>query len=163
MRETIRKVMQHELNRRQFLKATSVAALAAPLLLRSARGATARKGPNDRITMGIIGPGKQGLGLTNNFLAMPDTQVVAVCDVDTSRREHHQKMVNEFYSVKGVTDYKGCTAYKEFGDLLARQDIDAVVIAAPDHWHAYLAIAAGKAGKDVYCEKPLSLTIHEAR
>ena len=99
----------------------------------------------------------------NNFLAMPDTQVVAVCDVDTTRREHHQKMVEEFYSIKGDKEYKGCAAYKDFRDLLARKDIDAVVIATPDHWHAYIAIAACKAGKDIYCEKPLSLTIHEAR
>ena len=121
------------------------------------------KGPNDRITLGVIGTGTQGRGLLNNFLAMPDTQVVAVCDVDTTRREHHQKVANEFYSTKGTTDYKGCAAYKEFREVLARKDIDAVVIAVPDHWHAYVAIAACKAGKDVYCEKPLSLTIHEAR
>ena len=94
---------------------------------------------------------------------MPDTQVVAVCDVDTTRRDHHRKMVDEFYSIKGNTEYQGCTGYKDFRDLLARKDIDAVVIAVPDHWHAYIAIAACKAGKDVYCEKPLSLTIHEAR
>src|ERR1039457_6110689 len=155
--------MQDQLNRRQFLKATSVAALTAPLLLHSARGASARKGPNDRITMGVIGTGTQGRGLRNNFLAMSDSQVVAVCDVDTTRREHHRKVVEEFYSIKGNKDFKGCTAYKEFGELLARKDIDAVVIAAPDHWHAFIAIAACKAGKDVYCEKPLSLTIHEAR
>ena len=155
--------MQHQLNRRQFLKSTSFAALTAPLLLQSVRGASARKGPNDRIVLGVIGTGTQGRGLLQNFLAMPDTQVVAVCDVDTTRREHHQKMANDFYKAKGTTDYKGCEAYKDFRDLLARKDIDAVVIAVPDHWHAYVAIAACKAGKDVYCEKPLSLTIHEAR
>jgi predicted dehydrogenase len=94
---------------------------------------------------------------------MPDTQVVAVCDVDTTRREHAKKVAEEFYSIKGNKEYKGCTGYKDFSEVLARQDIDAVVIAAPDHWHAYIAIAACKAGKDVYCEKPLSLTIHEAR
>ena len=94
---------------------------------------------------------------------MPDTQVVAVCDVDTTRRDHHRKVVDEFYSIKGNKEYQGCTGYKEFQELLARKDIDAVVIAVPDHWHAFIAIAACKAGKDVYCEKPLSLTIHEAR
>src|ERR1039457_3970598 len=155
--------MQDQLNRRQFLKATSVAALTAPLLLHSGRAASPQKGPNDRITLAVIGTGTQGRGLMNNFLATPDTQVVAVCDVDTTRREHHRKVVEEFYSIKGNKEFKGCTGYKEFGDLLARKDIDAVVIAVPDHWHAYVAIAACKAGKDVYCEKPLSLTIHEAR
>ena len=156
-------IMQNQLNRRQFLKSTSIAALTAPLLLQSVRGASARKGPNDRITLGVIGTGTQGSGLLNNFLGMPDTQVVAVCDVDTTRRENRQKVVDEFYRLKGNTEFKGCAAYKEFPELLARQDIDAVVIAAPDHWHACIAIAACKAGKDVYCEKPLSLTIHEAR
>ena len=152
-----------QLNRRQFLKLTSASALTAPLLLHSAGAASAQKGPNDRITLGFIGTGTQGRGLLNNFLAMPDTQVVAVCDVDTTRRDHHRKVVDEFYSIKGNKEYQGCTGYKEFQDLLARKDIDAVVIAVPDHWHAYIAIAACKAGKDVYCEKPLSLTIHEAR
>lgn len=155
--------MQRQFNRRQFLGTASAAALATPFMIHSARARAGRKGPNDLITIGVIGTGTQGGGLTGNFLAMPDTQVVAVCDVDTTRREHHRKRVDEFYSVKGNKDYKGCAAYKEFSELLARKDIDAVVIAAPDHWHAYIAIAACKAGKDVYCEKPLSLTIHEAR
>ncbi|HVM46414.1 MAG TPA: Gfo/Idh/MocA family oxidoreductase [Candidatus Acidoferrum sp.] len=155
--------MQRQFNRRQFLGAVSTAALSTPFLLHSARGAAKAIGPNDRITLGVIGTGIQGRGLTDNFLATPDTQVVAVCDVDTTRREFTRKRVDEFYRIKGNKDYKGCAAYKEFGDLLARQDIDAVVIAVPDHWHAFVAIAACKAGKDVYCEKPLSLTIHEAR
>ncbi len=122
-----------------------------------------QKGPNDRITMGFIGVGTQGRGLLNNFLNQPDTQVLAVSDVDTTRRDHSRKTVDEFYSIKGNKDFKGCTGYKDFRELIARKDIDAVVIAAPDHWHAYIAIAACDAGKDVYCEKPLSLTIHEAR
>jgi predicted dehydrogenase len=155
--------MQRQFNRRQFLTAASAAAVSTPFLFHSARAAAKQLGPNDRITMGVIGNGIQGRGLTDNFLAMPDTQVVAVCDVDTTRREFTRKRVDEFYSAKGNKEYKGCAAYKEFAELLARQDIDAVVIAAPDHWHAYIAIAACKAGKDVYCEKPLSLTIHEAR
>jgi len=155
--------MRQSLNRRQFLKAASATALASSFLIRAAGTDSARKGPNERITLGFIGTGTQGRGLMNNFLGMPDTQVVAVCDVDTTRREHHRKMVDEFYSIKGVKDFQGCRAYPEFDELLARQDIDAVVIAVPDHWHAYIAIAACKAGKDVYCEKPLSLTIHEAR
>src|SRR5271157_801624 len=153
--------MQKQFNRRQFLATTAAAAFTAPLLLRAAPAG--QKGPNDRITLGFIGTGTQGGGLRGGFLTHPNTQVVAVCDVDTTRREHHRKKTDEFYSAKGDTTYKGCAGYKEFPELLARPDIDAVVIAAPDHWHAYIAIAACKAGKDVYCEKPLSLTIHEAR
>lgn len=155
--------MRKDLNRRQFLRATSLATLTAPFLLHTTRAASGRKGPNDRIIIGVIGTGKQGRYLTNNFLAMPDTQVVAVSDVDTTRRESTRKMVDEFYTIKGNKELTGCVSYKDFKELLARKDIDAVVIAAPDHWHAYIAIAACKAGKDIYCEKPLSLTIHEAR
>jgi len=152
-----------KLSRRQFLTSTSATALTAPLFLSASTLAFGQKGPNDRTTMGFIGVGTQGRGLLNNFLNQPDTQVLAVSDVDTTRREHSCKKVDEFYSIKGNKDFKGCTGYKDFRELIARKDIDAVVIAAPDHWHAYIAIAACDAGKDVYCEKPLSLTIHEAR
>lgn len=155
--------MQQLLDRRRFLKATSLSALSAPWIISAALGAEARKGANDRITMGFIGTGKQGGGLLHNFLNHPDTQVLAVCDVDTTRRDHFGKTVDDFYRVKGNSEYKGCAKYKDFRDLLARKDIDAVVIATPDHWHAYIAVMACDQGKDIYCEKPLSLTIHEAR
>jgi predicted dehydrogenase len=155
--------MQKQFNRRQFLKAASAVTLTSPVLLSSSWAAPGQKGPNERITMGFIGNGTQGRGLLGNFLNQADTQVLAVCDVDTTRREHSGKTVNDFYRAKGNTDSKACAEYKEFQELIARPDIDAVVIAAPDHWHAYIAIAACNAGKDVYCEKPLSLTIHEAR
>ena len=155
--------MKKQFNRRQFLKSTSIATASAPLLWSSAWAAPGQKGPNDRIILGFIGMGTQGRGLLQGFLNHSDTQVVAVCDVDTTRREHHRKIVEEHYSIKQDTEFKGCTEYKEFADMIARPDIDAVVIAVPDHWHAFIAIAACNAGKDVYCEKPLSLTIHEAR
>ncbi len=147
------------MHRRQFLKLTTAAAFASPLILPAA----ATKSANDTITIGCIGTGTQGRGLMENFLRQPNTRVVAVCDVDTTRREHHQKIVNDFYNSQGKHEAKDCAAYKDFHELLARKDIDAVVIATPDHWHAFIAIAACKAGKDIYCEKPLSLTIHEAR
>ncbi len=156
------RAMQQSLSRRQFLRAATATAISAPLLWSSgqARGQTS---PNSRITMGVIGTGKQGRGLMHNFLNQPGAQVVAVCDVDTKRREHHCKMVEEHYAAKADKSFKGCAEYKTFQELLARKDIDAVVIATPDHWHAFQAVAACNAGKDVYCEKPLSLTIHEAR
>ncbi len=155
--------MQTRLSRRDFLKTSASAVLAAPFLLTKAWAAGGQKGPNDRITLGVIGTGTQGRYLMQNFLNHPNTQVVAVCDVDTTRREHHRKIVEEFYKTKMEKDFKGCTGYPDFRQLLARPDIDAVVIAAPDHWHALVATAACRAGKDVYCEKPLSLTIREAR
>jgi predicted dehydrogenase len=151
--------MQKQFNRRQFLKVSSAAAFSVPLVLPS-WGAT---GPNDRITMGFIGTGTQGRGLLQNFLNHSTTQVLAVCDVDTTRREHHRQIVENFYKTKQDSDFKGCAEYKDFRELLGRKDLDAVVIATPDHWHAYVAILAANSGKDIYCEKPLSLTIHEAR
>ena len=118
--------------------------------------------PSNKIVMGFIGMGKQNRGLLDNFLNQPDVQVVAVCDVDTTRREHHRKLADEFYSIKGDKEYKGCAAYKDFRDVLARKDIDAVCIATPDQWHAIPTLAALEAGYDVYCEKPLTHNIHEA-
>jgi len=155
--------MQNRLSRRQFLKTTTLAVATAPLVLTAPWVAFGQKGPNDRITIGIIGTGTQGRGLMNDFLNQPGTQVVAVCDVDTTRREHNRKKVEEFYTIKADKSFKGCTAYKDFRELIARKDIDAVVIATPDHWHAHIAVEACKAGKDIYCEKPLSLTIRQAR
>ena len=148
-------------SRRSFLKST-LAAGVAPLFLPS-RLWSAETKPNGRINVGIIGCGIQSRGLMGGFLAKAEVQVVAVCDVDTTRREAHQKTVQEHYAKQAGSDYKGCAAFNDFRELLARKDIDAVVIATPDHWHAIIAIAAAAAGKDIYCEKPLTNTIHEAR
>jgi predicted dehydrogenase len=164
-RYQLRRHMKNSMfKRREFLRLTITTALGAPVALNITKGLGAAAVPaNDRITVGVIGTGKQGRHLQHNFLNQPGVQVVAVCDVDTTRREHHRKIVDEHYSIKGEKEYKGCAQYVEFEELIARKDIDAVIIATPDHWHAYHAIAACKAGKDIYCEKPLSLTIREAR
>lgn len=149
-------------SRRQFLRAAALG-MAASAVVPSAVWAASPK-PNDRITLGFIGMGKQNRSLLNGFLRNSETQVVAVCDVDTTRREHAHKTVEEYYAKqtdKGA--FKGCAAYGDFRELTARTDIDGVVIATPDHWHAINVIAAANAGKDIYCEKPLSLTIAEAR
>src|SRR5678810_1369459 len=124
--------MKTQFTRRNFLRLSSVIAASTPFTVHSAWAAPGEKGPNDRITLGFIGTGTQGRGLLNNFLNQPDTQVLAVCDVDTTRREHHRKIVEEFYSIKQDKEFKGCSEYKDFHDLLARKDIDAVVIAVPD-------------------------------
>ena len=146
-------------SRRQFLKTTATLAVTAPTILPSSVWA-AEKGPNERMTLGFIGMGKQNSGLLNGFIHNKGTQVVAVCDVDTTRREHAKKTVEDYYAKQ--TDkgsFKGCTAYTDFRELIARKDIDGVVVATPDHWHALVVIAAADSGKDIYCEKPLSLTI----
>jgi predicted dehydrogenase len=148
------------LSRRQFLHAAGLAT--APFILPS-RVWSAEVGPNSRINLGFIGMGKQNRGLLGGFIGRKEVQVVAVCEVDGTRREDAKRRVDEHYSKQNQTDYKGCAAYNDFRELLARRDIDAVVIATPDHWHAITSIAAANAGKDIYCEKPLTQSIKEAR
>jgi predicted dehydrogenase len=109
--------------------------------------------------MGFIGMGTQSRGLLGGFLGL-ETKVLAVCDVDTNRRNDAKKRVDDFYSDKGESG--NCAAYNDFRELIDRKDIDAVCIATPDHWHAITTLAALRAGKDVYCEKPLTHNIHEA-
>jgi predicted dehydrogenase len=137
----------------------------APLLVpASVLGRNRRLAPSERITLGFIGQGGNGSGHLNGFLNEEGTQVVAVCDVDQSRRERGRLTAEAFYANKnGTGRYSGCAAYNDFRDLIARADIDAVVISTPDHWHAIPVIAAAKAGKDIYCEKPLSLTVEQGR
>jgi predicted dehydrogenase len=153
----------HRLNRRDFLKTSSILGAAAPSLLPARLwAAEANAKPNARIVMGFIGTGYQSQHLMNGFLHSEDVQVVAACDVDTTRREAAKKRAEDFYAKKTGQDYKGCASYNDFRELLERRDIDAVCIATPDHWHAIPAILACQKGKDIYCEKPLSLTIAEA-
>src|SRR5690606_38549692 len=110
---------------------------------------------------GFIGTGKQNNHLMNSFMQRPNVRVVAVCDVDTTRRTTAQARVNEFYTGRPELGSPDCADYNDFLELIARDDIDAVCIATPDHWHAVQTIAALKAGKDVYCEKPLTHNVHE--
>jgi len=155
------------INRRQFLKkaaGVTVAAVSFPYVVpSSAVGKAGNVPPSNRITLGFVGTGKQGKYLIRSFLNSPGTQVLAGCDVDRLKLESGQKIVEEHYTEKSGITYKGYECYRDFRDLLARDDIDAVVIATPDHWHAIMVIQSAKAGKDIYCEKPLSQTIIEAR
>jgi len=145
-------------SRRSFLK-TAAASAAAPFILPSNIWA-AETGPNSRLTMAFIGVGKQSRRLLNSFRWT--TQVLAVCDVDTTRRTDTQQKTDKFYADNPEKGAKGVAAYNDFREIIARKDIDAVCIATPDHWHAVITLAALKAGKDVYCEKPLTHNIHEA-
>ena len=126
-------------------------------------GAADKPAPSERICVGFIGCGK----MANDYhlpelLRFGDVQAVAVCEVDARRRAHAKQRVEQVYATKDAA-YKGCDAYADFRELVARRDIDAVCIATPEHWHAVAAIEACKAGKDVYCEKPLTLTLAEAK
>ena len=148
-------------SRRSFLKGVTIAS--APLILPSAVWANVTQA-NDKPGMAFIGMGIQARGLLQNFLHQ-DVNVVAICDVDKTRREDGVNRVDTFY--KDHADKGGkpgnCKAYSDFRDVLARKDVDLVCVATPDHWHAYITIAAMQAGKDVYCEKPLTYSIEEAK
>ena len=126
---------------------------------------TARaKWPNGRINLGFIGIGIQSRGHLENFLGNRNVQVVAVCDIHRIRREDAVERVHRKYAeARRSGTHQVASAFTDFRELLARRDIDAVVIGTPDHWHAIPAILAARARKDVYCEKPLSLTIAESR
>ena len=123
-------------------------------------GADGGTPPSERIAVGLIGKGVMGSVHLQALLGEPRVQVVAVCDVDRQRREAGKKAADERYA---ADPSRGCAAYNDYRELLARADIDAVVIATPDHWHALQAVDAAKAGKDIYCEKPISMTIREGR
>jgi predicted dehydrogenase len=154
------------LSRRGFAGAAGAAALAASMIVSArALGREDRPPASERITLGFIGMGTMNRHHLGSFLNRPEIQVLAVCDCDTKRRESARKTVDEHYNKsasKGGNSHHG-QGYNDFRDLLKRDDIDAVVIATPDHWHAIQIIEACQAGKDVYCEKPLTLTVHEAR
>src|SRR5512140_3389853 len=143
--------------RRQFLKQTTGLALSAtvfPSLIPAS--ALARSGgvaPGSRIAVGCIGVGPQGQGDMGNFLNQKDAQVVAVCDVKTDQLEQARDAVNRQY---GNQD---CATYGDFREVLPRKDIDACLIATPDHWHVLVGIAAVQAGKDIYVEKPMGLSL----
>jgi len=163
--------------RRQFLRQTSTAvaaALAAPAFVpASVLGRAGARPPSERITMGFIGVGGQGGGhllggawtyVAGGYAGRKDVQVLAVCDVWRDRRENATKKVNDHYAeVYGKGKYTSCQAYTDFREVLARPDIDAVLIATPAHWHATMAAMAAEAGKDVYCEKPTAVTVRESQ
>src|SRR5436190_16948721 len=143
------------ISRRRFLAGTGVA-LAAPMIVPSSvLGQGSQPLPSNRITMGVIGWGMQGPGNTNAFLVQKDCQVVAACDLD---KRPLQKAVDEINKHYGNSD---CKAYHDYREMMARDDIDAVMIAIPDHWHALAATEAARRKKDIYGEKPLARTIAE--
>ena len=155
----------HTLSRRDFLihGTTALGAAAAfPAIVPSTVfGAAA---PSNRITMGMIGMGGQMGGHFRGMLGRPEVQVLAVCDVARSKRQDAKAQAEGTYADRDPSGtYKGCDAYLEYERVCERSDIDAVVISTPDHWHAPISLAAIRSGKDVLCEKPMTLTIREGR
>jgi len=150
--------MNPSLNRRQFLHVgfAALAAGAFPAILpASALGRAGRPAPTGRITVAGIGVGPQGRGVLGGFLRQADAQVIAVCDVKQDNLARARDAVNQHY---GNSD---CKTYTDFRELLARPDLDAVLIATPDHWHCHVGVAAARAGKDMYLEKPMGLSLAE--
>lgn len=155
------------ITRRSFLGCTLAAAGAVSLpelIPARALGAEGAVAPGNRITVGLIGRGAMGSGHLHRLVYDPKFQLVAVCEADQTRRDAGVQSVTDIYaSTQPDSGYKGCTGYNDYREMLARDDIDAVLIATPDHWHSLQAIDAVKAGKDVYCEKPISVTMQEGR
>jgi predicted dehydrogenase len=147
--------------RRKFIKRTGLAIGSVTIVPRHVlgRGFTA---PNDKINLGFIGLGKQSSGLARFFTENTAAQIIAGSDVWTTKNGWFKKHVEKVYAEKRQkSGYSGVSTTGDYEELLQRPDIDAVIIATPDHWHAIQAIAAMKAGKDVYCEKPMTLTVQE--
>ena len=157
-----------QINRRSFLRRAGSAAigtLGLPYMVpSSASGKAGFVAPSNRITVGCIGLGNQGSAVLRGFLGKDDVQIVAVCDVHSVKREETRKLVERHCADKqGDSSYAGCTADNDFRDVISRPDIDAVVIATPDHWHVPIAAAAARAGRDIYLEKPIGVSIAQAR
>ena len=152
------------ISRRQFLKqggALAASTAVFPLLLSSKTWASP---PSERLTLGCIGIGKMMGGHIENLQERGDIQILALCDVEAKRLGIGRRLVEKAYAERlGKGTYKGIDAYKDFREIAARDDIDAAIIATPDHWHTLVSLAMIRSGKDVYCEKPLTLTINDGK
>ncbi len=155
-------MQQHEcMSRRRFLTCATGAAC-APMLVTSRTRAAIQ--PSNRLTFALIGCGGMGRANLNDFMNKPGVQVLAVCDPDRARREATRNDVLSRYAARTrAGTFTGCDAYNDYRELLARDDIDCVIVGSPDHWHALHVVHAARAGKDIYGEKPLSLTVAQGR
>jgi predicted dehydrogenase len=151
------------MNRRDFLGKASAGAGAVTLIPGHVMGRSGRIAPSDRINLGYIGVGKQSLDLLQYMNRCPETIVLAASDVDRKKLDRFKSLAETANSGKLNGGIQGVDMYGDYRELLERKDIDAVVIASPDHWHAMMAVDAARAGKDIYCEKPMSATVAEGR
>lgn len=156
--------MSNQLTRRKFLKTAVIGTVGVavfPQFVTSCQNKKTDAAVDGVIRLGFIGLGQQAMYLLNGYMGMPEVEVVAGCDVYGIKRERFLKRVNDHYAAQQKVT--AVEVYENYKDLIARKDIDAVVIATPDHWHAFIAIAACNAGKNVYLEKPLTFTIREGK
>lgn len=166
-----------EFNRRDFIKlsgAATASAIVMPTIISScARSKKGRTAPSDRINIGIIGSGNQAMNDINDFLQDERVQITAVCDVNKyskgywdgkpGGRDVGMKFVDRYYSKREGKNYISCRGYEDFREVIDLKDIDVVEVVLPDHWHSIPVLMAAKAGKDIYCQKPLALTVPEGR
>ena len=149
--------MKTQFTRRKFLQGALALAAAPTIIPSSAFGADARPAPSKRLTLGCIGMGGRGRDDLGGFLGFLEVQVVAVCDVQKASRDAAKKIVDQHYK------NNDCVTYNDFHEITSRPDIDAVMVTTPDHWHALISIEAMRQGKDVFCEKPETLTVRQGR
>lgn len=165
----MKKFNSEKTNRRVFLSNAGLALGTILILPRHVLGGKSAKGvqilaPSDKINLGFIGTGKQGRGLVNSFLSTERINIAGISEVYQAKADLFTNRVKELYAKNekwGTAP--AITNYVDFREILANKSVDAVVIATPDHWHAAMAVRAAEAGKDIYCEKPLSLTVREGR
>ena len=148
---------KNQTTRRAFLKKTALAAGLPSIVPASVLGLNGKVAPSNRIVLGGIGLGPRGRTVLQSFLKQPDCQFVAIADPQRERREIIKRVTDHHYS------NQDCALYGDMAEILGRDDIDAVVIATSDRWHATASIYAAQAGKDIYCEKPISMTISESQ
>ena len=165
----MKKEKTNSLTRRGFVATTAKAITGFLIIPRFVMGGKSQAGvpymaPSDLINLGFIGVGKQGRGLTRSFLNTGQTRIVAISEVYEGKALRTIDTIKETYKMNSsLGAYATIPVYNDFRELLTRKDVDAVVIATPDHWHASMAVKAAAAGKDIYCEKPLSLKVKEGR
>src|SRR5690606_3246481 len=156
---------KNNFSRRKFLGAGLLGAAGLSVLPQLGKAESAKKADpsadSSTLRVGFIGVGRQAMGLLNGFLSLPGIEVVACADVYGVKRERFIQRTRDYYSKNSQSI--AVEGYENYKDLLKREDIDAVVIASPDHWHALMAIDACKANKDIYLEKPLTFTIKEGQ
>lgn len=160
---------ENSMNRRDFVGKAAAVLAGITILPRHVLGGTRPDGskyiaPSDVISLGFIGTGKQGRGLATSFLSTNEARIVAIAEVYKAKAQLTLDRIKTHYEKNTqLGTYAEISIYNDFRELLARKDVDAVVIATPDHWHAAMSVRAAEAGKDIYCEKPLALTVKEGR